>query len=60
MIKNQDDKGDKPDGPVKKNDLRRDITGHKMLARVNLDLDSPRLKMAMDNLGVGPEEMIKK
>ena len=34
---------DEPKGPVKKNDIR-DIRNRKQLARVNLDLDSPRMK----------------
>ena len=39
----KDGDNDEPKGPVKKNDIR-DIRNRKQLARVNLDLDSPRMK----------------
>ena len=50
---------EKPTGPVKKNDIK-DLTRIRQLARVNLDLDSPRMRQAMDNLGIGDEELQKK
>lgn len=53
------DEEEKPKGPVKKNDIR-EIRTIRQLARVNLDLDSPRIKEAMDNLGISPEELEKK
>ena len=48
-----------PKGPVKKNDIR-EIRSIRQLARVNLDHDSPRIKEAMDKLGISPEELEKK
>jgi hypothetical protein len=50
---------EKPKGPVKKNDIR-EIRTLRQLGRVNLDLDSPRMKEAMDTLGVSEEELEKK
>ena len=50
---------DEPKGPVKKNDIR-DIRNRKQLARVNLDLDSPRMKQAMGVMGITPEDVEKK
>ena len=50
---------EKPKGPVKKNDIR-EIRGPRQLARVNLDLDSPRMKEAMTISGVSAEELEKK
>ena len=44
---------------VKKNDIR-DLKKISQLARVNLDLDSPRMKEAIDRLGVSPDELEKK
>jgi len=49
------------DGPkIKLNNDIRDIRNPKQLEKVFLDFDSPRLKQAMDNLGVSFEEMQKK
>lgn len=53
------DEEEKPKGPVKKNDIR-EIRGPRQLARVNLDLDSPRMKEAMTVIGVSAEELEKK
>ena len=40
---------------VKNNDIR-DIRNAKQLEKVNLDFDSPRLRQAMDEMGVSVEE----
>ena len=45
---------------IKLNNDIRDIRNLKMLEKVNLDFDSPRLKQAMDDLGVKEEECLKK
>ena len=45
--------------PVKKNDIR-DIRSKKQLEKVNLDLDSPRMKQALEDLGVSKDELVKK
>ena len=50
---------EEPKGPVKKNDIR-EIRTIRQLARVNLDLDSPRMKKAMEVCGVSPEDLDKK
>ena len=42
--------------PVKKNDIRP-LRFRKQLLRVNLDLDSPRMKEAMFISGVKPEDL---
>ena len=44
---------------VKKNDIR-DIRSKKQLEKVNLDLDSPRMKQALEDLGVSKDELVKK
>jgi hypothetical protein len=44
---------------VKRNDIR-DIRSIRQLENVNLDLDSPRMKQAFENLGVGETELMKK
>lgn len=49
----------KEEAPVKKNDIR-EIRSIKQLAKVNLDLDSPRMKQAIQNLGVAESELMKK
>ena len=41
---------------IKYNNNIRDIRSLKQLEKVNLDFDSPRLKKAMDDFGVSPEE----
>jgi hypothetical protein len=45
---------------IKYNNDIRDIRSLRQLDRVNLDFDSPRLKKAMDDLGVSVEECQKK
>ena len=45
--------------PKKSNNIR-EIRTIRQLARVNLDLESPRIREAMDNLGVSTDEMMKK
>ena len=45
--------------PVKKNDIRP-LRFRKQLTRVNLDLDSPRMKEAMMISGVAPEDLDNK
>ena len=45
---------------IKRNNDIRDIRNVKQLEKVNLDFDSPRLKQAMDDLGVKEEECLKK
>lgn len=45
---------------IKLNNDIRDIRSIKQLEKVNLDFDSPRLKQAMDDLGVKYEECVKK
>lgn len=47
------------EAPVKKNDIR-DIRSIRQLSKVNLDLDSPRMKEALEVLGVGEDELVKK
>jgi len=42
-----------------RNDIR-EIRTVKMLMKVNLDLDSPRLREACDNLGIETSELKKK
>jgi|TARA_B110000285_G_C14922098_1_gene513107 hypothetical protein len=44
---------------AKRNDVK-DIRNLKMLERIDLDFDSPRMKKAMDDLGVTQEECQKK
>ena len=44
---------------MKKNDIR-EIRTLRQLARVNLDLDSPRMKQAMAVSGVSEEDLDKK
>ena len=46
--------GEKP--AVKKNDIRP-LRFRKQLAKVNLDLDSPRMREAMQISGVEPEDL---
>ena len=41
---------------VKKNDIR-DIRSIRQLSKVHLDLDSPRMRAALDTLGVGEDEL---
>ena len=53
------DAPEEPKAPVKKNDIR-EIRTLRQLARVNLDLDSPRMKQAMAVSGVNPEDLDKK
>jgi hypothetical protein len=43
----------------KKNDIK-EIRSIKQLNQVNLDLDSPRIKQAMENLGITENELFKK
>ena len=50
---------DKPKEPEKKNDIR-EIRTLRQLGRVNLDLDSPRMKQAMAVSGVSEEDLEKK
>ena len=45
--------------PVKKNDIR-EIRSKKQLEKVHLDLDSPRMKQALEDLGVSKDELVKK
>jgi hypothetical protein len=40
-----------------RNDLKLPLRGTKALDKINLDLDSPRLKKAMDKLQVRREDM---
>jgi hypothetical protein len=42
-----------------RNDIR-EIKTIKMLAKINLELDSPRLKEACENLGIEPAELKQK
>ena len=53
------DEKEEPSAPVKKNDIR-EIRTLRQLARVNLDLDSPRMKQAMAVSGVSEEDLDKK
>ena len=50
---------EEPKAPVKKNDIR-EIRTLRQLGRVNLDLDSPRMKKAMGIAGVSEEDLEKK
>jgi hypothetical protein len=43
----------------KRNEIK-EIRNYKQLDKVDLDFDSPRLKMALYNLGVSKEECMKK
>ncbi len=45
---------------IKYNNDIRDIRSLRQLDRVNLNFDSPRLKQAMDDLGVSVDECQKK
>ena len=45
---------------IKLNNDIKDIRGVRHLEKVHLDFDSPRLKQAMDDLGVKQEECMKK
>ena len=58
-LKPAEQEEEKPTGPVKKNDIR-DIRSYRGLARVNLDLDSPRMKEAMRVCGVSEKDLDKK
>lgn len=53
-----------PDKPIpvekKYNNNIREIRSIRGLERANLDFESPRLKQAMDDLGVSKEECYKK
>ena len=53
-----DDDDDAP--KIKYNNDIRDIRSLRQLEKVNLDCDSPRLKQAMENIGISPEEIQKK
>jgi hypothetical protein len=44
---------------VKRNDIK-EIRSLRQLQNVNLDLDSPRMRKAIDNLGVSETELMKK
>ena len=58
-MKKTEEKAEEPKAPIKKNDIR-EIRTLRQLARVNLDLDSPRMKEAMGICGVNPEDLDKK
>ena len=45
---------------IKYNNNIKDIRSLRQLGRVNLDFESPRLKKAMDDLGVSMDECEKK
>ncbi len=45
--------------PAKRNDIK-EIRSLRQLQNVNLDLDSPRMRQAIDNLGVSETELMKK
>ena len=45
---------------IKKTNDIKDIRSLKQLQRVNLDLDSPRIQQAMDDLGVSNDEMMRR
>ena len=47
---------EKEEPKIKLNNDIRDIRSLRQLDRVNLDFDSPRLKAAMDDLGVSIQE----
>lgn len=48
------------DKKMNKNNDIKDLRHVKQLDKVNLDFDSPRLKKAMNDLGVGFDECQKK
>mgnify|MGYP000158454455 CR=1 FL=1 len=58
MAKEEPAVGEEP--AIKYNNNIKDIRSLRQLARVNLDFESPRLKKAMDDLGVTLEECEKK
>ena len=45
---------------IKYNNNNKDIRSLRQLGRVNLDFESPRLRKAMDDLGVSLDECEKK
>lgn len=58
--KEADAVGEEEKPKIKLNNDIRDIRSLRQLERVNLDYDSPRLKQAMDDLGVSIQECQKK
>lgn len=55
------EEGEEDEEPkIKYNNDIRDIRSLRQLERVNLDFDSPRLRQAMDDLGVNISECQKK
>ena len=48
------------DKKITKNNDIKDLRNLRQLEKVNLDFDSPRLKKAMNDLGVGYDECQKK
>lgn len=58
--KNQINDDESEDNKPKKNNDLKEIRTIKQLERVNLDFDSPRLKQAMNNLGISIDECINK
>ena len=59
LAKKEEAGKDEPKLPVKKNDIR-EIRKRGQLARVNLDLDSPRMVKAMQICAVIPDDIEKK
>ena len=51
--------GDKDHSHSKRNEVK-EIRNYKQLEKIDLDYESPRLKLAMYNLGVSKEECMKK
>ncbi len=46
--------------PRSKNDLKLPIKTLRQLDRLDLDLESPKLRLACHNLGISPRECLKK
>jgi hypothetical protein len=60
MSKKVKEEDKKDENEIKLNNDIRDIRTLRQLDRVNLDYDSPRLKRAMDEVGVSNDEVQKK
>ena len=59
MSKKVKEEDKKDENEIKFNNDIRDIRTLRQLERVNLDYDSPRLKRAMDEMGVSNDEVQK-
>ena len=58
--KDKEKEDEEEENKIKLNNDIKDIRNVRMLDKVFLDFDSPRLQQAMDDLGVKQEECVKK